>query len=1112
MVDVETMDGLQPVARGVPTSADPESELRKPEGAPARDYPELLAVDREHYVVEREIAKGGMGRVLAAWDRRLGRAVAIKELLPKNRHAARRFEREARITARLQHPSIIHIYEAGTWPGGEPFFAMTQVAGRSLDKVVAERPSLEARADLLRNVTAVADALAYAHSKHVIHRDLKPANVLIGAFGETVVIDWGLAKDLGVPSDPKETVTMPILSDPGETASGSVVGTPAYMPPEQARGEAVDQRADVYALGALLYHVLVGAPPYTAKRSPEVLELVRTAAPVAIRDREPDAPADLVAIVEKAMARAPEDRYADAGELATDLKRFETGQLVAARRYTPTQLVRRWLRQYRVVVSVASIALVALSATSIISVERIVTERDRAEVAQQRAEQQTRTSASRLIALLEERARAELLAGRAGPALGYLAGALADGVTGGARGFLLAEAMRPFAAEIARLPSSTRGVAVATSDDGALIATAGTDEVRTWTADGYPRARFGGVGPTRVLAFAPSGASLAAGGADGRTRIWPSGGGTAVVLAEHTDAITDLAWSPDGTRLVTASADHTARVWDPATGARVALSTCHTGSLTSARFSPDGGRVVTASEDQIACVWSATSGIPIGLLRGHGAAVNSARWTPDGLRVVTASDDGFARVWDPERGTPALEPYAVGGAVELALPLATPKGDWLLTAGADHVARLWGLPSDSRPSDRGPLIAQLVGHTDAIVDAVISPDGERIATAGRDHVARVWAMNGQLVGSFEHADAVLGVAFAAGGKHLVTASRDGSTRIWDLAQIGARVTHGPGSTVYAVAVAPDGTLTAGMSSSRVTLWRGDKAQVLTAGMGNVFAVAFAPDGKTLVTAGADAQAIIWDPVTGVKLAAFGEHKLPVHAVAFSSDGKTVVTAADDEVELWSMATHTLVRALPNGGGSVTSLAIRDNLIVGTRADGVLLAWNTHTESPPVQVIDVGAVMAVAFAPDGTWLVAAGDGFATLYDVTGGQLAPHPTRTLEGPLGTVVAATVSHDGALVFTASTDGVARAWDAAKGKLLGTRTVHGAASALALAPDDTLWLASEDGSVTGWDVHEATIAARELAQFFRDKHVPWRLGDDDVVRPLQRYGGSDGPTGSHE
>src|SRR5688500_6344167 len=219
--------------------------------AATRDYQELLSVDRRHYVITRELARGGIGRVFEARGLRLGRQVASNELLPKNRDAARRFEREARITARLQHPAIIRVYEAGMWPGGEPFYVMPVVAGRSLDKVVAERTTLDQRLGLLPNVIAVADALAYAHNANVIHRDLKPANVLVGAFGETVVIDWGLAKDLGQPIDPTESLALRIRPLPGDTNVGAIVGTPAYMPPEQASGASVDQRADVYSLGAL---------------------------------------------------------------------------------------------------------------------------------------------------------------------------------------------------------------------------------------------------------------------------------------------------------------------------------------------------------------------------------------------------------------------------------------------------------------------------------------------------------------------------------------------------------------------------------------------------------------------------------------------------------------------------------------------------------------------------------------------------------------------------------------------------------------------------------------------------------------------------------------------
>jgi eukaryotic-like serine/threonine-protein kinase len=283
-------------------AADPEDTIDaaasrpEPGGMPAaivaatRDYQELIPVERHHYAITREMARGGIGRVFEARDLRLGRQVAIKELLPRNRDAARRFEREARITARLQHPAIIHVYEAGTWPGGEPFYVMPLVSGRSLDTVVAEKKTLEDRLGLLPNVIAVADALAYAHNANVIHRDLKPANVLVGEFGETVVIDWGLAKDLGVYSDPTESLQMRLRATAEETMSGSVVGTPAYMPPEQARGDAVDQRADVYALGALLYKVLCGAAPYEGKSSIEVVELVKAQAPVPVQDREPDAP------------------------------------------------------------------------------------------------------------------------------------------------------------------------------------------------------------------------------------------------------------------------------------------------------------------------------------------------------------------------------------------------------------------------------------------------------------------------------------------------------------------------------------------------------------------------------------------------------------------------------------------------------------------------------------------------------------------------------------------------------------------------------------------------------------------------------------------------------
>ena len=367
-------------ARANEGSLDPAPVIVRRGGA--GDYRELIAVDPAHYVMGGEIARGGMGRILEAHDRRLGRQVAIKELLYDTGDLRARFEREARITARLQHPAIVHVLEAGTWPSGEPFYVMKLVAGESLDKVIAARATLAERLALLPHVIAAVDALAYAHSRKVIHRDLKPANILIGEFGETVVIDWGLAKDLADGAGHGEVAIGPQRPTPGETRetiAGSVMGTPAYMPAEQARGDAVDERADVHALGAMLYHLLAGAPPYTGKTTELILDAVIAGPPPPLATRAAGIPPDLIAIVEKAMAHHPADRYPTAQGLADDLKKFSTGQLVGAHHYSLRQLLSRWLRRYRAPVMVAAAACVILAVVGVVSVRRILREHRDAE-------------------------------------------------------------------------------------------------------------------------------------------------------------------------------------------------------------------------------------------------------------------------------------------------------------------------------------------------------------------------------------------------------------------------------------------------------------------------------------------------------------------------------------------------------------------------------------------------------------------------------------------------------------------------------------------------------------------------------------------------------------
>ena len=354
------------------------------------DLPAFLEVGAEHYRVAEEIARGGMGRVRMARDRRLGRWVALKEVLGHDTNVVRRFEREARITARLQHPSILSVYEAGVWPSGQPFYAMPLVRGSSLDAVIASLATLADRVALVPNVLAVADAIAYAHDQRVIHRDLKPSNVLVGKFGETVVIDWGVAKSL---DDLTESLPGHAVSgNDYETVDGAVIGTPAYMPPEQANGAVVDERADVYAIGALLAHVLTGVAPYTGVSAAEVLTAVRTGPPVAVLARVPDAPPELVAIVDRAMAREKAHRYPSARELAADLRRFQTGQLVGAHRYSARQLFTRWARRHRAALAVAVSAFIVLAVGGTLAVRNVVAERTRADALRVIAEDDRETS------------------------------------------------------------------------------------------------------------------------------------------------------------------------------------------------------------------------------------------------------------------------------------------------------------------------------------------------------------------------------------------------------------------------------------------------------------------------------------------------------------------------------------------------------------------------------------------------------------------------------------------------------------------------------------------------------------------------------------------------
>jgi WD40 repeat protein len=303
-----------------------------------------------------ELGRGGQSIVWRALDLFVGREVALKELTlqgnadsPSAGSARARFLREARLTAQLDHPGIVAVHELAERPDGTLYAAQKLVRGRTLKAALARCRTLAQRLELLPHLVDAAQAMAYAHARAVVHRDLKPSNVMVGSYGETVVVDWGLAKRRGEPETGPATATPTPQSGPELTQAGVALGTPSYMSPEQARGDlqAIDERSDVFGLGAMLYELLTGRPPFHGVDNAEVIEAVLSGRLIPIRELCPEAPAELAAIAARALRSAPAERYPHAGAFASELLAYQAGGRVEAYAYRPLELVRKFVKRNR---------------------------------------------------------------------------------------------------------------------------------------------------------------------------------------------------------------------------------------------------------------------------------------------------------------------------------------------------------------------------------------------------------------------------------------------------------------------------------------------------------------------------------------------------------------------------------------------------------------------------------------------------------------------------------------------------------------------------------------------------------------------------------------------
>ena len=995
----------------------------RPQLVPA-DMPWLAA---EAYDIGEEVARGGMGRVVRAVDRRLGRVVALKQLVGDSASLRVRFVREAQITALLQHPSIVPIYEAGRWPGGGLAYAMKLVSGQSLDQAIAARSTLAERLSLLDRVVDVVDAVAYAHGQRVIHRDIKPSNIILGDFGETILIDWGIAKVL----DERERDIVPESEldsgldddDQALTRMGTVIGTPAYMAPEQAAGELVDDRVDVYALGAMLYHLLTGRPPYGAPGTGSVLYKVLAGPPEPPDTIEPHIPAELVAIVARAMQRRAEDRYG-AAELAEELRRFSSGNLVAAYQYSGRERLVRWIRGHRAAVT-AFVVLAAALAVTLAGLVAVSRARREAQVERARAESAAGRSRALLASQLEEQGRQLFLAGDPLRAALYLGGAVEEGATGSGLAFLLGESRRMLSGEERSL-TGHRDIVVdlAFSPDGKTIATASRDgsarlfdaatgserallgpphRGSVWTVefsadgtrlltgaeDGVARlwdarsGRFEGAFAGSAPRFDRRGTRLLTTRPDGTVSIWQTASGELIAELPHTAAVSDADFDASGELVVTATRDGHAQIWELASRRIRHRFPGETGRLPLARLSPDGARLVTAGEQ--ARLWDARTGSPISTMIGHEQPILQARFSPDGATLVTASADGTVRMWQAASGKPLrlLRGHA-SAVIDVRFDRA---GRRLVTASADETARIWD------PGSGIPL-ATLAGHTNTVRAALFSPDGSEVATAGYDGVVKLWTAEPQVV--LVDARDIEPVAFDQRGERLATAAADGTLAIWDLGrrQVVGTLALPPGRDP--VLISPSWKHLVADRGPDLEVWPvppggGQPITLPGAALGRIGAAAFGPADGVLAAAGSQERvARVWDLAAARPLAALEGHESFISDVAVSADGSRIATASfDGTARIWRATGGAALHVLRGHRGSVTD---------------------------------------VEFSADGRSLSSAGnDGRAVLWDVASGA----QRITLDGYKGNLYAARIHPGGEFVLGSGSDGMVL-WDAVEGKIL--------------------------------------------------------------------------------
>ncbi len=1028
----------------------------------------------EGYEILEVLGRGGMGVVYKARQNGLNRLVALKMVLA-GAHAGAddlaRFRTEGEAVARLHHPHIVQIYEVGV-SDGCPFFSLEFVSGGSLASVLhgTPQPPLESA----KLVMVLAGAMQYAHENGVVHRDLKPANILL-ASGGAVSGEGSTKTDAGASNTtPRSPLAhqcilgTPKIADFGlakqtddasdRTASGLILGTPGYMAPEQASGRVreIGPAADVYALGAILYEMLCGRPPFRGATLVETLDQVRSHEPVPPRQLEPSVPADLETICLKCLQKDPKKRYVSSLALSEDLGRFQAGEPITARAVGRLERGWRWCRRNPAVAGLlAAVAASLLLGTTVATLlafraktsanEAIRIAADMARLAKE--ERNLRLQADLQAAhLLQQRGHALCEQGESVQGLLWLARSLervSETQAAGPQGDWLGHAN-----DLEHLIRM----------DLAICAR----EVHEF------RRAFAHKGSVQAVAFSPNGRLVLAGGLGFGVRVWDVVTGEPLgELIPHPGDVHAVAFSSDGKTILTAG-QREARLWNLATRQPLGSPLRLPSPIASAALHPDGKTILVGRADGQAQLWDGLTAQFLGALGATEsvAPVYSVAFTRDGTGCATGWGGAKgARCWNTATRQPA-GPVLRGGDIN---SLAFRVGDNALllasapVGAADALIQLWNPVS-------GKQLRPPLSNRGVIRCVTVSPDG-RLALATDDaQTAQLWDLETGLPrgGALRHSGRVYTAAFSPDGESFVTGEEDGTVRLWRVAlgRIRGGPLHAPGE-VWTACYSNDGnTVVAGYRNGwddgSIYVWDATtgKLRWRTTSIKQVLALAWSPDGGRLlagdgIVAGFVRQLNPWTgEEVGPKLASG-----PVKDLAWSPDGKTILTGSGDRTaRLWDAVTGE-----PVGEALVHPLGV----------------WSA------------------VFSPDGTLVLTGGsDRQARVWDVGSGRLIGR-TMPHAAEIRTVA---FSPDGQLILTGCRDGFSRLWDFRTRRPLGPPLPqHGIIEKVAFGPDGQTFLtAGREGTVRQWTLASPVTAAAGLVRAWVETITGLVFDDNEAVQVL--------------